>query len=248
MNWSKIKNIMIFILVAVNLFLIADISVMHYSSTALPEGTGESFKKVLEKNNIELEGYLVPKYYETRKVIEAEFYDIDFLTKAFLNGQPTYVSQSNAVTAKVEGRSLTVSDIIIEYTREGNGVEKNGDDIIKALKKAGISTTGAKFVKNEGLVRVFLDDILVEGVYLDVKLSEEGEIMYLKGVWPKISVTNATEKVSVISSVKELCQTIPQGSCIDGIEKIYITKGDNKNCTITPGWKISCEGKSYTVN
>ena len=248
MNWSKIKNIMIFILVAVNLFLIGDIFVMHYSSTALPEGTGESFKKVLEKNNIELEGYLVPKYYETRKVIEAEFYDMDYLTKAFLQGQPTYLSSGNTVTAMVEGRSLKVSDVIIEYTQVGEAVEKNGEDIIKALNEAGLSTTGAKFVKNEGLVRVFVDDILVEGVYLDVKLSKEGEIVYLKGVWPKITITNATEKVSVISSVKELCQAVPQGSCIDGIEIIYVTHGDNKNCTITPGWKISCEGKTYTVN
>ncbi len=248
MNWSKIKNIMIFILVAVNLFLIGDISFTRYASTSLPKGTGESFQTVLSKNGIELEGYLIPEYYETRRVINSEIYSVDNLSEIFFDQPVKYESDGQSVFVVDGDKKLVVSGISFEYTNNGQAVEKNGSDIISALKKLGISTSGARFVKEEGLLRVFVEDDLVEGIYLDVKLSDKGEVVFLKGVWPKVDITKSTQKVSVISSVSRICETIPSGSCIDRIEKIYVTKSDGKECSISPGWKISCEGKSYVVN
>ena len=46
MSWSKIKNIMIGILVLINAFLLIDIALTKYISSALPKGTGEDFVNV----------------------------------------------------------------------------------------------------------------------------------------------------------------------------------------------------------
>lgn len=248
MNWSKVKNIMILILVIINLFLIADIGLTSFMSASLPKGTGESFKEVLHSRGIEIDDKLVPKYYETRKTVTGEFYDIDYLTKIFIGESVSYISDGKSVIAQKGDKKLTVSGTSFEYTFSGQAAEKNGKKIIAAVKKVGLSTFGAAFVQDEGLVRVYTDGALVEGVYLDVTLSESGEIIYLKGVWPNLRLSGEEKKLSVIKATNEICNALGPNTHIDNIEKVYFLEKTEKKCTIIPGWKIFAGGKSYIVS
>lgn len=248
MSWAKVKNIMIIILVAINLFLIVDIAVTRYASAALPRGTGESFERVLNKNGIEIEKSQVPAYYETRKKLSATFYDIDYLTKIFLNSQVNYISDGINVIARADNKRLSVSGVSFEFTNGDEWTEAKGSDIIKAMEEIGLSTFGARYVAEEDLVRVFCDGMEIEGIYLDVKLNEAGEIAYLKGVWPKLSQQGTDEKVSVISVINNICTTVPQGSTIRSIEAVFVMENKGKSCVVTPGWKIHTEKAVYIIN
>lgn len=247
MSWAKVKNVMIIILVAINLFLIVDIAVTRFASTALSKGTGESFVKVLEHNGIAIEKSAVPAYYETRRKLSANFYDIDYLTKIFLKEQVNYISDGINVIAQKENKRLMVTGVSFEFTNGEDWTWANGGDIIKALEKIGLSTYGAQFVEEEGLVKVFVDNMEVEGVYLNVKLSKKGEIVYIKGVWPQISQSGTENKISVISAIGNITKSVGAGSTITQIEPIYITENEGKTCHITPGWKIHTENASYSV-
>lgn len=248
MNWSKVKNIMILILVIINLFLIVDIGLTSFMSASLPKGTGENFKRVLYSRGIEIDDKLVPKYYETRKTLTGEFYDIDYLTKIFIGESVSYISDGKNVIAQKGDKKLIVSGTSFEYTAPGQAEDKNGKKIIAAIKKIGLSTFGAAFVQDEGLVRVYADGALVEGVYLDVTLSESGEIIYLKGVWPNLRLNGEEERLSVIKATNEICNVLSPKAHIDNIEKVYFLEETGKKCTITPGWKIFADGKSYIVS
>lgn len=247
MNWSKIKNIMIICLVVMNLFLMGDIALTQYMSLALPEGTGESFRAVLKSDGIEIEEGLIPEYYEERRVVKAYFYDIDQLSKMFLGKTVNYISDGQNIIAASEGKKLIVTGKSFEYVTGQPSVEKNGNDIIRAMEKLGLSVKGAEFVKNEGLVRVRIDSMTVEGVYLEVSLTESGEIAHLKGVWPYIEFEGTDDKVSVISAVGKICEVLPIGSKIEKIERVYLTESDEKECIITPGWKLYANGRAYVI-
>lgn len=248
MSWSKVKNIMIFILVAINLFLIADIGLTSFMRASLPKGTGENFKGVLYSRGIEIDDKLVPKYYETRKTLEGEFCDIDYLTKIFIGESVGYISDGKSIIAQKGDKKLSVSGTSFEYTAPGQAADKNGKKIIAAIKKIGLSTFGATFVQDEGLVRVYTDGAFVEGVYLDVTLSESGEIIYLKGVWPNLRQSGEEEKLSVIKATNEICNVLEPNAHIDNIEKVYFLEETEKKCIIIPGWKIFANGKSYIVS
>lgn len=246
MSWSKMKNIMIIILVFINLFLIVNVAYTKYSSQALPKSTAESFESILEKNGITLEDKVVPRYYETRRSIKAEAYDIDYLTNLLIGEKVKYVSDGQNIVAPATDKKLVISGGKIEYTTLKTSVEKNGRDILKALEKIGFSKTEAYFDSDTGYVKINIDSIPLEGVYLDVLLDAEGEIAYMSGVWPRITV-GASCKASLISVVNTICSELPEGSHISSAEKIYVLESGAQGYIVEPGWIVYNQGRGYII-
>lgn len=247
MNWSKIKNVMIFILVFINLFLIVNVAFTKYASRSLPEGTGESFENILEKSGITLEKKIVPRYYETRKIVKAEAYDIDYLTELLIGEKVKYVSEGQSIVAPGTDKKLVISGSGIEYTTLKESVDKNGSRILKALEKAGFSKSGAYFDESTGYVQLMIDSVPVKGIYLDVSLDKNGDIAYMKGIWPHITIEGTDSKVSVISAVNSICNELPEGSHINNIEKIYVFENGESGYTVSSAWIVYNQGRGYTV-
>lgn len=245
MNWSKIKNIMIIILVLINLFLIVNIGVTRYTSSALPKGASESFVSLLEKSGIEMDKKLAPRVYEKRRVVTAEAYDIDYLTEVFIGEKVKYVSEGQSIVAPGGDKKLVITGERIEYTTLKSGVDKNGRAIMRALEKTGLGTDGAYFDPDDGYVKIKIDNLLLEGVYLDIFLDSEGNIASLRGVWPKIKITGSNEKVSVISAVNSICENLPAGSKIVDIDEIYIMKYTSSGYEVKNAWKVYNQGRGY---
>lgn len=242
MSWSKIKNIMIIILVLINLFLIVNIAFSRYLSQALPEGVDESFVSLLSKSSITIEPDLVPKSYEVRSVITAEAYDIDYLTQLFIGEKVTYLSEGQSLVAPANDKKLVITGEKIEYTTLKESVDKNGRDILKALDKLGLGKKGMYYDEMTGYVKLKIESCNVEGVYLDVCLDFSGEIASLMGVWPKISVEGTDDKVSVIQAVNSIRNQLPAGSHISDIEKIYVFENDYE---VKTAWRVYNQGRGY---
>lgn len=248
MSWAKIKNIMIGILLLINIFLLVDIALTKYMSSALPQGTGENFVKVLAEKNITVEDSLVPHYYETRKNLSAELYSLDNLSQIFLGKKVGYVSEGDMVVAKAEKGKIAVDGNYIKFSSGKENREKDGEKIIAAMKQAGLSVEGATYDGEDGTVKLVFDHAEVEGIYLDIALDENGEIAYAEGVWPKITVEGTNEKVSVISAVLDIRNRLPEGAHITNIENIYIFECVNNIPEIKNAWRISALGRSYIVS
>lgn len=248
MNWSKIKNIMIGILLLINVFLLTDIALTRFMSTALPEGTGENFKSVLNRDGITIDEELIPHYYETRYNITAEFYNIDELTDIFIGESVRYVSDGQSVIAALDDKRLALSGNRFEYTTLREGVEKNGRDIIKALKSMGLMCSGAVYDPEDGVVKVVVDSVEVEGIYLDVTLAKDGTIAYAEGMWPKITVGGSSEKVSIIAATVAITDVLTNGAHIDRIDKIYAFESVDRVPTVKSAWRVYANGRSYVVS
>lgn len=247
MNWSKIKNIMIILLVGINVFLLINIAINNYSSKTLPKDAGSSFEKLLAQKDISMKKELIPKYYESRHKASAEFYDIDTLTKMFIGNKAEYSSEGTSIVATMGDRTLIMDGNRIEYKTKKPAVKKNGEDIIKAMENLGISTLGAVFVEEEKLVKVRLDSMDLEGVYLDIALSSDGEICFLEGVWPEIVLEDEKISASVLSAVAKICEKVPNGAEIDYIESVYALESAGDAYSIKPAWKIRANDEMYLV-
>lgn len=244
MNWSKIKNIMIIILVLINLFLILNIAFSRYMSHALPEGVGESFVNILSKHGITVDEKLVPASYETRSVINASAFGIDYLTEVFIGEKVQYVSEGGSLVAPGNDKKLTVSGDRIEFTTLKEGTEKNGKDILNVLNSLGLGGEGIYFDDITGYVKMKVDSVDIDGMYLDVTLDKEGAVAALSGVWPKIEVENRTEKVSFIQAVNSICVQLPKGSHITAVEKAYVLENEN-GFEVKNAWRVYNQGRGY---
>lgn len=245
MNWSKIKNIMIIILVLINLFLIFNIAVSEYMSQAVPEGVGKSFENILSKSGITVDEKVLPTSYEKRSIIKASAFGIDYLTQAFIGEKVQYVSEGGSLVAPGGDKKLIVSGNKMEYTTLKESVKKNGKDILKALRDKGLGIEGMYFDEITGYVKMKVDSVEIDGMYLDVFLDKDGNVASLSGVWPKIETEGREEKVSVIQAVNSICVQLPKGSHITKVEKAYVLESTNEGFEVKNAWRVYNQGRGY---
>lgn len=245
MNWSKIKNIMIVILVLINLFLILNLAFFRYRSQTLPEGVAESFENILSKHGITIDERVVPSLYELRTAVTASAFDIDRLTEIFIGERVQYVSEGGSLVAPGDDKKLTVRGEKIEFTTLKEKADKNGKDILDVLEELELGAEGMYFDEMTGYVKMKVDSIEIEGMYLDVYLDKNGEIASLTGVWPKIEKGSSEEKVSVIQAVNSICVQLPKGSHITAIERAYVLSGTDSGFEVKNAWRVYNQGRGY---
>ncbi len=247
MNWSKIKNIIIILLCVVNLFLLVSMGFNNFASKKLPEGASDSFVAVLKERGITIADEFVPERFELRREVEAKFYDLDSLVKMFVGEKVQYSGSGSSIVASNNNKRLTVKNRNIEYTTLKKPVEKNGKDIIKAMEKLGISTQGAIFSPDDGLIKVEIDGQELSGVYLDVSLSSDGEICFMSGVWPMVTIGEKGVKTSLLAAISDICTSLPEGAEIKGVDAIYVLEATDAGCSVTPGWRVETKTENFVV-
>lgn len=248
MNWSKIKNIMIVLLVAINLFLLCDLAYINYGSARLSKEVRGSFVELLSKNGIEIDEKWVPRSYESRESIGVEFYSIDQLRDIFLKEKVVFISDGQNIIASTDDKRLVITGSRFEFTTLHPAVESSGNKIIKELDKLGLWVEGAFYDESDGLIKMKIDGALAEGVYIDAALSESGELAYARGLWPKIEPEGEPSRICVIEAVDDICEKLPEGTKIEKIEKVYTIDLSGHNKPAVPGWRVHFAGGYVTVN
>ena len=248
MNWSKIKNIMIVLLVAINLFLLGDLAYINYGSVKLSAEVRQSFVALLSDNGISIDKKLVPNSYESRSNIDVEFYSIDQLRDIFLGEQVVFVSDGQNIIASTDDKRLVITGNRFEFTTLHPEAESSGKKIIDKLEEKGLFVEHAFYDEADGLIKIKIDSALAEGVYIDAALSESGELAYARGVWPKIDVSGEPSRICVIEAVDDICEKIPSGATIERIEKVYTVDLSGHNKPAVPGWRVYYTGGYVTVN
>lgn len=245
MNWSKIKNIMIIVLVLINLFLLMNIAFSRYMSQSLPTGVDESFVSILLKHGITIDEKVVPDLYETRATISAKAFDVDFLTEAFIGEKVQYVSEGGSLVAPGGDKKLVINGNKIVFTTLKAAVPKDEVDIMKAVKSLGIGYESMFYEETTGYVKLKIDSVELEGMYLDVYLDENGLPASVTGVWPQITIEGENNKVSVFQAINSICVQLPKGSHITNVEKAYVLEGTDNGFNVKYAWRVYNQGRGY---
>lgn len=248
MKWTDIKNVLILLLAAVNVFLICNIVMTDIQADSLPDGVRESAVEVFKRNGIEADKKLIPAKYEKRPEVGVKLYGIDRLAELLLSGRAEYKTSGKLVTAEKDGAVLTLSDGRFEYKTGIKPTAKDGRAVLKALKKLDIDVKHAYYDPSDGFIKNKVSGAVVAGMYLDASLGENGELASLSGVWGELTVSNEKQRVSVIEAAPAICAALPDKTKIDKIKKLYIMEQNGQNYTLKPGWRICSENETYDVS
>ena len=83
MNWSKIKSIMICFLIAINIFLLAFLSITVFRQNTIPDKVLSASVEVLKKEGFDCDAELLPTVYYTLPSLSAQFYSAASLSDLF---------------------------------------------------------------------------------------------------------------------------------------------------------------------
>ncbi len=247
MKWSSIKNVLILLLAATNVFLLANILRNESEAERLPKGLPESAVRFLEENGIKASESLIPKTYEKRRKVSAVVYGIDDLSEKLLGERVGYKSIGRIISAEKDANRLTLSGSEFAFETGKKAAEKDGKKIIEALKEKGFDMKHAFFDKGDGLVKNKVGGAVVTEMYLNVCLDENGEIASIYGTWGNLTVSKESEKVSFISALPKAVAAMPEGSRIDKIARVYIPEKNGQKYEVKPGWRITSGEEEYTV-
>ncbi|MCD8048261.1 MAG: hypothetical protein LUG52_01415 [Clostridia bacterium] len=246
MRLSEVKNIIILLLVVLNVFLLVNTVIADFGEYALPEGFCDSAESVLQKNGITIEKSLLPTRYESRMQIEVDFYGIDDLSQLLLKQTGSYTSAGGSVVAEKGDEHLSVAGREFVYTTGRSGERASGGRTISALKKLGFDTENMVYDNDDDFVKIKIDGAVAAGMYMNVLLDEDGNVAEITGRWAKISKTGEKVKTTFVSCLPEICEKLPEGAHIVGIDEIYII--DERSDEASIGWRITTEdGSSYDV-
>ncbi len=247
MKWSSIKNVLILLLAATNVFLLANILSNESEAERLPKGLSESAVRFLAESGIEADESLMPKVYEKRRKVSAVVYGIDDLSEKLLGERVGYKSIGRIISAEKEQSRLTLSGDEFAFETGKEADEKDGSKIIAALKEKGFDMKHAFFDKSDGFVKNRVGGAVVTKMYLNVYLDENGEIASIYGTWGELTVSKESERVSFISALPKAAAAMPEGSRIDKIVKVYIPEKNGQKYEVKPGWRIISGEEEYTV-
>ncbi len=247
MKWSSIKNVLILLLAATNVFLLANILIYESEAERLPKGLSESAVRFLEGSGITASESLMPEMYEKRRKVSAVVYGIDDLSEKLLGERVGYKSIGRIISAEKESNRLTLSGDEFAFETGKEAAERDGKKIISALKEKGFDMKYAFFDKSDGFVKNRVGGAVVTKMYLNVCLDESGEIASIYGTWGELSVSKESEKVSFISALPNVTAVMPEGSRIDKIVRVYIPEKNGQKYEVKPGWRIISGEEEYTV-
>lgn len=240
MKWSNIKNIMVGFLIIMNLFMLAIIAVTTMQQSFIPERVVNAAISVLRESGFEIEDDTFPSSYYTLPSYNAQFYSASDLSELFFGKQVAFRTEENSLVA-VEGAAvLTVNDNHFYYESGRTASETKSSSVLRrAVKKLGIDMKGAVYDEKTGYFYRMYNDTNLFNMSLEVKLDNDGEICFIKALWPKKLTTGERRKISFVESTMKLKEEFPDGGKIKNIELGYSLRSvGGEKFYFTPAWRV----------
>ena len=246
MNWSKIKSIMICFLIAINVFLLAFLSITVFRQTTIPDKVLSASVEVMKKEGFDCDTQLLPKVYYTLPSISAQFYSAAALSDLFFKRQLAFRTVENSLVASEEKATLTINGNFFTYESgyaPDNSVSPN--KIKRALKKLGIDMSGAVYDEKSGYFYCMYKNLNLFNMYIQAKLDDSGEICYVSAQWPSKLSPLAKRTFSFNESIMNLKKIFPSGGKITAIEPGYSLRSANSSekYILSPSWRVTVNGE-----
>ncbi len=243
MNWSKIKNIMIFFLIAMNIAMVAFIAMTSLRDAAIPESVIDASIKVMEGGNFECDRALFPSKSYTLPRLDVKFFTASELADIFFSKQLAFRTVEDSLVAREGRATLTVSENHFLYE---SGYDADNSHSVKqvkrALEKAGINMDNSVYDEIEDCFYYMYKDVNLFNMYLRAKLDSDGELCYVSAQWPsKLSVLEDKD-FSFTQVITKLAPAFPGGGSVKAIEAGYALHSSGGKYFFSPAWRVNVDG------
>ena len=244
MKWSKIKSIMVYFLLAINIFMLIFIAFDSHQKTVIPEDVIDSAFKVLTDSGFRYEKSDFPDSYCYISPLDVSFYSASDLSDLFFGKQVPFRTQDNSLVATHEGAQLTVYSNYFTYTTKNDISYTSPKKLESTLNSLGIDTEGIVYdEKNDCFFKMYKNANLFN-MYIKINLDSNGEICQMAAQWPKKITPKERLKVSFIHSIIKLKEAFPSGGNIEKIELGYSLQPlGGEKYKFAPVWRVCVDGE-----
>lgn len=249
MNWIKLKNLMLWFLIFMNIILIFIISISTLKEKNMPDNVVNAGIELLEKDGFTCKKEVFPKNYETLPSLSAQFYTANELSDIFFGTQVAFKTEKNSLIAVYDDKTLTVTGNYFLYETNNDAVNSSDLAILSKLKKLGLDMRGATYDSKTGYFYKMHNHLNLFNIYLQAKLDDDGEICYLSAHWPQIISASDSKHLSFTSEVLKIKKHFPDGGNITNIELGYSMQYIRKDkYTFSPAWRVTVDNEMKIVN
>lgn len=240
MSWSKIKSIMIYFLIAMNLFMALFIAVTNYRDTHIPNKVIQAAEDILREDGFKCDKKLIPASTYELSVLDTSFYSANELSEIFFGKQLPFKTDKESLIATDGNSVLTVTENYFSYESSEKADKSCSEkEIEKALKKLGINMDGSVYDEKERCFYRMYKGINLFNMYIRAELDKDGNICNISAQWPTELVAHEKTKLSFVTSVTKVKNAFPEGGKITLIEKGYsLTPLGNSNYRFIPSWRV----------
>lgn len=243
MNWSKIKNIMIFFLIAMNIAMLGFITMSSVRDAAIPENVIDASLKVMADENFKCDSTLFPRKSYNLPRLDVKFYTATELSDLFFLKQLAFRTVDGSLVAREDRATLTVSENHFLYESGYDADDSFSSNRVKrALQEAGINMRGSVYDEKEDCFYFMYKDVNLFNMYLRAKLDSDGELCYVTAQWPsKISALEDRD-VSFTQVITKLSSAFPDGGTVQAIEAGYALHSSGSKYFFSPAWRVNVDG------
>ncbi len=240
MRWSRIKTIMIYFLLVMNVFMIGFNLFTSLQESTVPANVIEASVKVLKRDGFDCKKELLPDSTYELPVLKASFYSASDLSDIFFDKQLAFRTDGDFLVAKDSGNSLIVSGDYFTFETSGKpDLSNSSGKIKKALKRVGINMDGAVYDEKERCFYRMYEGTNLFNMYIKAELDENGDLCMVSALWPGKLTLHEKKTLSFVTDINKLKEAFPDGGKINLIEKGYsLTPLGNENYLFTPAWRV----------
>lgn len=248
MNWSKIKNIMIFFLIAMNIAMLSFIAMTSLRDASVPEDVISSSLMVMQRDGVRCDREVFPSKRLTLPRLSVKFFSASELSELFFSKQLAFRTVDDSLVARDESATLTVSKNYFLY-KSGYDADSShsAKKVKRALQKAGINMSGSVYDKKEDCFYFMYKDVNLFNMYISAKLDSDGELCYVSAQWPSKLSALEDKELSFTSTITKLSTAFPHGGTIDAIEPGYTLHSSGSKFFFSPAWRVNVDGNSQII-
>lgn len=248
MNWYKVKNILLFILITMNIFVISALTVKRITTENIPPVVSAAGMLALNNSGITCDSSLIPDKYLSAPRLEAAFPSPMGLSLRFFGSQLAFQSDNEGLTAQNEKGILVVKDEFFSYKTENGACEFGEKRLRRALEDAGFNMSKGLYSEKYNTFVFYYDNRPLFDMYIYAALDKNGELCVAEGKWPdRVRPLGSETGLSVISHLPEAGNEFGAGGTIESIRFGYslLKESDSGGSTFIPAWKVKMkDGRS----
>ncbi len=250
MSWSRIKSIMVYFLIAMNLFMAIFIVWTNYRDTHIPGKVIQAAEDILKRDGFECDKKLIPRSTYELPVLDTSFYSADELSEMFFGKQLPFKTDKESLVATEKDAVLTVTGNYFEYSSSKKpGNTRSEKELKEALEKAGINMDGTVYDEKENCFYRMYEGINLFNMYIKAELDRNGNLCNISAQWPTELTVRDKTTLSFVTSVTKVKAAFPDGGKITMIEKGYsLAQLGNNNYRFVPSWRMKVDGELKIID
>jgi len=240
LKWTKIKSIILWFLLVMNVFMLIIIGITIGKQNEIPKEVVDSSISLLTKDGFEIDRKIFPDNYYNLPSYSATFYSAGDLSTIFFDQEVAFRTFENSLVATKDGATLTVTGNHFTYENDNKPKEDGSSAIKKALTKAGIDMEGAVYDKKNNCFYRMYNDVNLFNMSIQAKIDKNGNLCYVNAYWPKDLAQGERKKFSFLENVVRLKEVFPEKGKISNIELGYELQSlGGEQYAFVPAWRVT---------